>query len=171
MEPHEILPQLQGGDRRSIGRSEEVATAVIANPALLDALFDCLLMEDPVVRMRAADALEKATARQPQLLHPYKERLLQQAAPIPQQEVRWHVAQMLPRLELNAEERAAAIQRLLSYLEDDSQIVKTMAMQALADLAEKDIPLRTQLRALLETLISRGSPAVQSRGRKLLKKL
>ncbi len=171
MNPSEIAAQLQGGDRRSIGRSDEVAAAVIANPALLDALFDCLLGEDAVVRMRAADALEKVSVRYPQYLQPYKERLLQQVASIPQQEVRWHVAQMLPRLELSGPERAAAVKWLLAYLEDDSRIVKTMAMQALADLAQTDAALRPQVRALLEKLMVYGSPAMRSRGRKLLKQL
>ncbi len=171
MNPSEIAARLQGGDRRSIGRSDEVAAAVIADPALLDALFDCLLGEDAVVRMRAADALEKVSARYPQYLRPYKERLLQQVAPIPQQEVRWHVAQMLPRLELSDRERAAAVKWLLAYLEDDSRIVKTMTMQALADLAQTDAALRPQVRALLEKLVVYGSPAMRSRGRKLLKQL
>ena len=52
--------------------------------------------------MRAADAVEKITARRPELLRPHKRRLLTELALIPQQEVRWHVAQMLPRLSLSA---------------------------------------------------------------------
>ena len=41
-------------------------------------------------------------------------------------------------------------------------------MQALADLAEQDAILRPQVVELLEALVQTGSPAMKSRGRKLL---
>jgi hypothetical protein len=44
-------------------------------------------------------------------------------------------------------------------------------MQALADLAEEDPSLRTQVILMLEELTETGSPAMKSRGRKLLKEL
>jgi hypothetical protein len=61
-----------------------------------------------------------------------------------QQEVRWHVAQLLPRLALTASRRARAITILRGFVDDDSRIVWTFAMQALADLAEHDEQLRPQ---------------------------
>lgn len=78
---------------------------------------------------------------------------------------------MVPRLELSEEERAVAVEILLDYLHDKSKIVKTFSMQALADLAEKDASLRSQVTQLLEELTRTGSPAMKSRGRKLLDKL
>jgi hypothetical protein len=94
--------------------------------------------------------------------------LLREIAQIEQQEVRWHVAQMLPRLELSAKERAEAVEMLVGYLEDASKIVKTESMQALADLAAGDVRLQEKVIPLLEELTHTGSPAVRSRGRKLL---
>jgi hypothetical protein len=44
-------------------------------------------------------------------------------------------------------------------------------MQALADLAEKDINLRAKVIPLLEELTRTGSPSMKSRGQKLLHKL
>jgi hypothetical protein len=58
-----ILAKLEGGDRRSIGNSEEVVQTVSKNPALFEELFSGLLADDPVVRMRAADAIEKLLER------------------------------------------------------------------------------------------------------------
>jgi len=92
-------------------------------------------------------------------------------ARIEQQEVRWHVAQMIPRLELSREERAVAVEILIHYSDDKSKIVKTFAMQALADLAEEHLDLRAQVVELLEELVQTGSPAMQSRGRKLLARM
>jgi hypothetical protein len=60
---------------------------------------------------------------------------------------------------------------LLDYLNDKSKIVKTFSMQALADLAEEDTHLRDRLIPLLEGLTETGSPAMRSRGRRLLANL
>ena len=86
-------------------------------------------------------------------------------------QVQGHVAQMVPRLELSEEERAVVVEILLDYLHDKSKMVKTFSMQALSDLAEQDAGLRSQVIQLLEELTRTGSPAMKSRGRKLLEKL
>ncbi len=57
----DILEKLKGGDRRSIGRVNEVVSDVINNAALFDSVFNGMLNDDPIVRMRAADAVEKVT--------------------------------------------------------------------------------------------------------------
>ena len=57
-----LLEQLAGGDRRSIGRSNEVVATVLADPELLSVLFSGLDHDDPLIRMRAADAREKIGA-------------------------------------------------------------------------------------------------------------
>ena len=166
----EIVAKLRGSDRRSIGRSEEVVDDVLGNPKLFDALIDAMASEDLVVRLRAADAAEKITRAMPELLAAHKQRLLE-IAKVPQQEVRWHVAQMLPRLELNAAERAGAVELLLGYLDGDSSIERTFAMQALADLALRDIAVRPRVIQILARLTETGTPAMRSRGRKLLEQL
>lgn len=165
------LDKLGGGDRRSIGRSEEVVADVLADPTLFEALFAGLTHADPVVRMRAADAVEKITATRPDLLPPHQMALLDIGRAATQQEVRWHVAQLLPRLALTAEERDEAVALLVDYLDDTSRIVQTFALQALADLAAQDATLRPRVRALIEAQLATGSPAVKSRGRRLLKQL
>lgn len=166
-----ILRKLEGGDRRSIGRVSEVVAEALSNPALFDVLFEGMLNEDPILRMRCADAVEKISAEHPEYLRPYKDRLIGEVAQINQQEVRWHVAQMFSRLELNGDDRKAVLEILLGYLRDESKIVKTFSMQALAGLAEGDVSLRPQIIDLLEELTRTGSPAMQTRGRKLLGKL
>jgi hypothetical protein len=75
-----------------------------------------MLNDDPLIRMRSADAIEKFTLKHPEYLWPYIEKLIKQIAKCEQQEVRWHVAQMDPRLELNQEERSAIFELLLDRL-------------------------------------------------------
>lgn len=166
-----LLEKLAGGDRRSIGRSNEVVADVLRDPSLFEVLFDGLRHDDLLIRMRAADAVEKITVTRPEWLGAHKEELLGPLAASDQQEVRWHVAQMLPRLILSPEERHRAVEILKEYLKDKSSIVKTCAMQALADLAEDDDHLRTEVIDLLQTLRRSGTPAMKSRGRRLLGRL
>lgn len=60
---------------------------------------------------------------------------------------------------------------LLEKLTGKSKIVKTFAMQTLADIAAQDSDLRPQIITRLEELTSSGSPAMKSRGRKLIARL
>jgi hypothetical protein len=121
--------------------------------------------------MCAADAVEKLAVRHPEYLQPYKVRFIGEVAHVNQQEVRWHVAQLFSRLDLNGDERRAVAAILSGYLEDKSKIVKTFSMQALADIAMQDEALRPPIVRQLEELTRTGSPAMQSRGRKLLARL
>ena len=167
-----VRAMLGGGDRRSTGRADEAATMALEGGVEAGALFEAMFDDDSLVRMRAADALEKASARRPELLHPLKEKFLARLPGIRQMEVRWHAAQMLPRLGLTAHERQrVAMPVLLDYLEDKSRIVQTFALQALADIAANDASLRPQVIRLIEAASQHGSPAVKSRGRRLLAKL
>jgi HEAT repeat protein len=166
--PHSILKKLAGGDRRSIGRSNEVVREVLARPALVRGLIEGLTNDDPIVCMRAADALEKITAQRPDLLRPHKRAILEIAARSSQQEVRWHVAVLFSRMNLRAKERAVAVDILFDYLRDKSSIVKTFAMQGLADLAKQDGLLKSRILPLLKELTNSGTPAMRARGRKLL---
>ena len=165
---HPILHKLQGRDRRSIGRSNEVVAEVAANPKLFVALFSGLKSDDPVLRARTADAVEKITARRPEYLRRYKTQLIGPIASVIQKELRWHVAQMLPRVQWNESERKRVLEILLNYLNDTSSIVRTFAMQALADMAHKNPELKPRVLARLQELTRVGTPAMKARGRKLL---
>ena len=113
---NDVLRRLEGGDRRSIGRVSQVVADVLNDPSLFEVVFNGMLRDDPIIRMRSADAVEKITAEHPEYLQPYKEKLIQQVAKVDQQEVRWHVAQMFPRLELSEEEQAGIVEILLDNL-------------------------------------------------------
>src|SRR5271155_3791226 len=115
-----ILAFLEGGDRRSIGHADKVAAIVKKDRKLFPELIAGLWSEDPLVRMRAADAAEKVTREKRDLLRPYKKELLGLLGEAAEQELRWHLAAMVPRLALNAGERQQATTWLQTYLEDRS---------------------------------------------------
>ncbi len=166
-----ILSLLEGGDRRTIGQTDRVAAAVAKDPKLFPQLIAGLWSENPLVRMRAADAAEKVTRKQPALLRPFKKELLGLMAEATQQEMRWHLAAMVPRLPLTADERELAASLLNGYLEDHSSIVKTFALQGLADLVQNDSSIRAKVIELLRASTRSGTPAMKARSRKLLLQL
>jgi hypothetical protein len=166
-----ILALLEGGDRRSIGHADQVAALVSKDVALFPELMTGLWSGDAPVRMRAADAAEKVTRGNRELLRPYKKELLGLMAETQQQELRWHLAAMIPRLPLNATERKLAVSTMRGYLEDRSSIVKTSALQALADLAQDEPGLRPKVIDVLRESSRNGTPAMKARSRKLLLRL
>lgn len=166
-----LVAMLKGGDRRSIGRAEEAAAEVLADPTLFRHLVRAMQAPHPVVRMRAADAVEKVTRHNPILLNGHKKKFLGSLANLGQKEVRWHVAQVIPRLSLNPRERRRAVEILQWYLEDPSSIVRTSAMQSLAEIALTDRRLRGSVLKTLSRLTETGTPAMRARGKKLLARL
>jgi hypothetical protein len=166
-----IATMLKGGDRRSIGKANEITKLVLSEPKRFAELLECLWDIDPAIRMRAADAAEKVTVTLPELLNPHKQELLGLLDEAEQIELRWHLALMVPRLSLSGPERARAAATFQRYLEDRSSIVKTFALQGLADLARQDSNLRGPARQVLEESLRSGTAAMKARARKLLKVL
>jgi len=171
MRQKKITKFLKGGDRRSIGRADQLVKMVHVDPSLFTELLKAMWSGDPVVRMRAADATEKITRENPGLIAAHKKELLGLAAEAKAPELCWHLAVMLPRLTLTAGERKLAITILNDYLEMKSSIVKTFALQGLADMAKGDPKLREILTDILRQATRTGTPAMKSRSRRLLLQL
>jgi hypothetical protein len=161
------LSLLVGGDRRSIGRSNDVVKQVLGDACLFDELIDGLAADDILLRMRCADVAEKVSAVHPDWLQGHKRALLTLAAKATQQELRWHLAQMLPRLKMTWRERRMAAAAMFKYLDDKSRIVRVFAAQALADFSQQDEELRPRVAALLRELERTGTPAMRARMRRL----
>ena len=167
----------------SSGRTAEVIELVRADPKKVGQLLECLWDEEPAVAMRAADALEKLTRCGPNAPDPARKSLLVQLqrswkAPLigllaeaTENKLRWCLAAMVPRLKLTVSECQRVAEILQSYLEDRSSIVKTYALQGLADLARQDGSLLPEVIDLLQIHSRSGTPAMRARGRMLLKQL
>jgi hypothetical protein len=167
----DLQAMLAGGDRRSIGRAGDVLARLTVAPILFSQLIEGMQHPSAVVRMRCADVAEKYSAAHPEVLRPFRLRLIDLGMRSEQQEVRWHLAVMLPRLALNAVETGQVYAILCGYLTDRSRIVRTFAMQGLADLAALDRGLIPGVLAILEECMRDGSPAMRSRGKKLIARL
>src|SRR5947209_15224081 len=162
---------LTGGDRRSIGRSKELLELVQGRMDLLPQLLHSIWDSDPLVAMRAADAVEKITRIDAKPLQPFKKELLGLAAETGQQELRWHLALMVPRLKLGVAEQKRAVAIFMSYLTGKSALVKTFALQALFDLSRQNPGSGLDIEEILNTAARTGTPAMCARARILLKQL
>jgi hypothetical protein len=163
-----VRTRLAGGDRRSIGRVPEVINAVRRDDTLFHALAKAMDDPDSVVAMRACDAVEKLTAADASALRPWVGLILQRLARRPEAEIRWHVAQLLPRLALTSLRRKQ-IRRILSdFSRDESRIVRVFAMQAMWDIGRSDPVFSRDARKVAKKAIAAGPPALRARARKLL---
>jgi hypothetical protein len=137
--------------------------------------------------MRAADALEKLTrpcSARPDitpdvvlvplmqmLQRTWKDPLLGLLAEATENKLRWCLAPVLPRFSLTVSECRRVAEILISYLDDKSSIVKTCALQGLADLTRQDDSMLPEVIDLLSIHSRSGTPAMCARGRMLLKRL
>ncbi|MFK3986687.1 hypothetical protein [Exiguobacterium mexicanum] len=168
----DIREVLSGGDLRSVGHVDEVVTFVGNDPDRFSELMTVLTDDRPVVRMRSADAMEKVTRHYPALLQAHQASLFEQLQIATQQEVRWHLAQLMPRMTWTEEEASDIVRVLTDWIAaETSAIVIVNALQAMFDLSAMHPRFRDELKALLETQLAAGSPAVKSRAKKLLHKL
>jgi len=156
----DIIKMLAEGGLSSNGRVSEVLGIVADQPELFDDLIGAIAHSEPGIRMRASDAVEKITRTQPEYLQPHKRFVLAQVVESSQKEVRWSLAQIVPRLELSPQERSRAAEGLFGLLDDPSKIVQTNALQALVELAWEDDILFPRVKAAVEVLADDSSPAV-----------
>ncbi|MBV8638254.1 MAG: hypothetical protein JO322_09230 [Candidatus Eremiobacteraeota bacterium] len=166
-----IAERLSGGDRRQVGASDDVVSLVLRDNAKFGELFDAMLHEDPTVRMRAAEATEKLARVRPDLLAPYRKRLIEEVGEVDQHDVRRRVAQMLANVRLDVKERSKATALLERYLQDTNVTLVVESLQTLVDFAKDDRGLRKRVTPIVERMAARGTPAMQVRARKLLARL
>lgn len=163
----DIISMLKEGDLRSIGKSPEIVELVLQSPKTFKSVIYGMCHEDPGVRMRASDAAEKITRISPELLAPYKGIFLKEVLSQSQQEVRWHAAQMIPRLDLNKVELERVVSCLFGFLDAESKIVRVNSLQALVDLVENNPDLQSRVKETVNRFVETGSPAVKNRALKL----
>lgn len=166
------LQRLEGGDLRSKGEADQVAQDILDDPARFALVFEGIFSSDELIRMRAADAVEKASAINPELLQPHLERLLNEAVLINQQEVEWHVAQMLPRLSLDEPQARAAFDSLRRYFRtSNSRITQAFCVSSGYAIAQAHPALMHDFRGWLMVALQSPSPAVKARARKVADEL
>jgi len=156
------------GDRRSTGNADLMAALVIKQPEHFAELWACLKNDNSIVRMRAADALEKVTRASARDLQSHKMDLLSQQLDDGTKEVRWHLLAMCSRLQLAEVEASQLMDHLNHCLQiGRSNIVRVTALQAAFEINQCHAFLRSILSEMLSYAKNSGIPSLNSRARKL----
>ena len=166
-----ILEKLEGGDLRSIGRSDAIAHEV-KTQRQFDELAEGLTHPDRLVVMRAADALEKITLEHPEFLSAHKRTVLLLLSRAEEKELKWHLGLLVPRLVLSKSELGKVWARLTRWALDmkESRIVRVNAIQGLFELSRKTPGLQGDYELTLTQIEREEIPSINARIRILRKR-
>jgi outer membrane PBP1 activator LpoA protein len=167
-----LRAKLSGGTRTSVGEADRVIAKLLKDPADLIEIYDLFLDEDPVVAMRASYVAMRVAEKNPESVSPFSKELLKKLELYKQQEVRWHIPQLLVHLELTKAQRRRAYEVVMNWAEtDSSKIVGYYGFQAAADFAEMDEALLQDFIPRIRKANRTGAKSIQNRCKKIAKQL
>ena len=165
---------LTGGHPNSLGNTEAVVAAVLADPSRLEELYGCYFSTDPVVRLRVSNAMKRIEKADHALLLPYLDRFLDEVATLEQASTKWTLAQLFlayqSDLSPGQQRRATALLQRNLQTSDDWMVIN-MTLNTLAAWAAKDDALREWLVPHLQDFEHDERKSVRGRAAKFLKKL
>ncbi|MGA9673430.1 MAG: hypothetical protein WBQ94_29840 [Terracidiphilus sp.] len=165
----------EGRNPLALGRVCALTQRFRAQPQKAAQLIQFLWDNDEGVSSRAADILERISRTScpalDRIFSEYKKAFLGLLPEAKPKKLRWNLALMLGRLPLTPSEARRATAVLESWLNDKSSIVKTAALQGIADLTMCDPAMLPGAVDLLRIQGRSGTPAMRARSRILLKRL
>lgn len=165
---NEFTHLLLGKDLRKLGRNQKAVEAVTDQHSF-DELFVLTFHHERSVAMRAVDAVEKITRRHPRYLQPHKSQLLSMLGGADHKELKWHLAQLVARIDLNKKE-LEVVNHFLTYWalnKNESKIVRVNALQGLFELAGRHPEIENEFKKTLGLMEHEMIPSIQARIRKL----
>jgi len=119
--------------------------------------------------MKAVDAVEKVTLKHPEFLKPHKTQLMAVLKSADHKELKWHIAQLIPRLPLT-EEDLEDVRHIFTYWalnRNESKIVRVNALQGLFDLSQTHQEVQEDLLRTMSEMEHEMIPSIEARIRKL----
>jgi outer membrane PBP1 activator LpoA protein len=163
---------LSGGTRTSVGEADQVIQKLLKAPSGLSEIYNLFLDEDPVVAMRASYVAMRVAEQKPESVEPFAKELLKNLELYTQQEVRWHIPQLLVHLNLTKTQKRRAYEVVMNWAEaDKSKIVGYYGFQAAADFAETDEDLLEDFIPRIRRANKTGAKSIQNRCKKIAKQL
>jgi hypothetical protein len=167
-----LKDKLSGGTRTSIGNADTVIQALLKNPSGLSEVYDLFVDLDPVVAMRSSYIAMRVAEQNPDSVKPFTKDLLKNLDSYTQQEVRWHIPQLLVHLDLTKAQKRRAYEVVMDWAETDkSKIVGYYGFQAAADFAETDEVLLQDFIPRIRAANKTGAKSIQNRCKKIAKQL
>ncbi|SKC83588.1 hypothetical protein [Ohtaekwangia koreensis] len=168
----ELSHLLIGRDIRTNQRNQEVIKR-IKDQAAFNELFAFLFHHERALVMRAAEAIEKITRQHKEYIQSHKAHLLSLMQTSDHVELKWHIAQLLPRLELSNSELTVVWHKLYYWAmnPNEGKIVRINALQGLHQLSLLHPSLKGSLGEVLTQLGYEKTPWLRASIRKLQKRL
>jgi hypothetical protein len=163
-----FAPLLLGKDLRTVKKSNEVAK-MVQDQESFDQLFGLLFHHERTLVMRAADAVEKVTIAHEEFLEPHKFQLLSLLKSAVHKELKWHIAQLVPRLSLSPGEFGEAWSILAYWAQNpnESKIVRVNSLQGLFELSRNVPAFKAIFEGILQNLAYESVPSLKARIKKL----
>ena len=171
MDKQSLTSVLLGKDLRTI-RQNSVVVNSIHNQHTFDELFSLVFHHERTLVMRAIDAVEKVTLKHPEFLISHKSQLLEVLNSADHKELKWHIAQLIPRVDLTVAELKNVWHKLAywSLNKTESKIVRVNALQGLFDLSKVNRELKDDFEKIISMMEHERIPSIQARIRKLKSK-
>jgi len=163
-----LITYLKGGDLRSIADADKVVSLVKTQDDF-ENLFQYLFSKDRLVVMRAADAIEKITLNKLEFLKGHNQELINLVEKAVDKELKWHLALIVSRLDLNINELGIIWDKLTKWATDkkESKIVRVNSIQSLFDLTKKNNELNKDFELTIQEIGAENIPSINARLRKL----
>ncbi|MFN8674382.1 MAG: hypothetical protein U0457_20170 [Candidatus Sericytochromatia bacterium] len=163
-----IYIYLREGDLRSIGKVK-LLIEEIRNQTDFDELFCYLYSDERLIKMRAIDAIEKITISNSHYLVKHKKEILDFFKLNNNIEFKWHLALIIPRLDLLDIEIISIWNILKSWASNkkESKIVRVNSIQALSMLLLKNNSLEEDYNSIINEILLENIPSIKARIKKI----
>ena len=168
MDKESLISVLLGKDLRTI-RQNGVVVNSIHDQHSFDELFSLVFHHERPLVMRAIDAVEKVTSKRPEFLMVHKSQLLEILNSADHKELKWHIAQLIPRIDLTTAELKDVWNKFAYWAlnKTESKIVRVNALQGLFDLSKVNRELKDDFEKIISAMEHEMIPSIQARIRKL----
>lgn len=164
MDKENFTNLLLGRDLRPI-RQNSIVVQSVHDQRTFDELFSLIFHHERPLVMRAIDAVKKVTSKHPEFLYPHKVQLLTVLKSADHKELKWHIAQLVTRIDLNTEE-LNDVWHTLAYLtlnKNEGKIVRVNALQGLFDLSRDKPRFKEELQKIISAIGHEMIPSIQAR--------
>ncbi|MBS1534724.1 MAG: hypothetical protein JST78_06555 [Bacteroidetes bacterium] len=160
--------QLSGGDLRSIAQANNVV-ATVNSQEEFDELFSELENPERKVVMRAADALEKISINHPEYVQKHKTNILALCQKATDKELKWHLALMVSRINLDDTEFEKIWTTLANWAmsQHESKIVRVNSIQGLYELLMRKPEWQQSFDSILTAVEKEPIASIKARIKKL----
>jgi hypothetical protein len=166
-----FIEYLQGGDLRSIAKVDELI-GLIKTQNEFDILFQYLYSENRLIAMRAIDAIEKITLRNPKYLSNHSQDIIKLLKSTTDKEFKWHLALLSSRVNLNKTELTIVWNQLKKWVTNkkESKIVRVNSIQSLFNLSQRNDNFKESFDSIIQEIENENIPSINARIRKLKQK-